>query len=228
MDLIPISEFTEATLTGNGVFDVLMRANKAHLEEQYNKDRIKGPEYSTVYLQSLQTVMTVALQFVLAREKAALEGQLLTKQILLTQSQIDKTTSEKILVDKQAINVNATLDNIQKEGCKLAAEFDVLMGNVTKVTAETNLLTQKKLTEQAQVSGTGVDVDSVIGRQKALYAAQTAGFSRTAEQAVAKLLTDSWAVRRTTDSGTVADGTNMLNDAAIGRAINKMLSGVGA
>lgn len=228
MDLIPTSAFTEATIAGNGVFDVLMRANKAHLEEQYKLDRIKGPEYSTVYLQSLQTVMSVALQFVLAREKAALEGQLLIKQIALTQAQIDKTVSEKALVDKQTINTDATLDNIHKEGCKLAAEFDVLQGNVSRVTAETNLLTQKKITEQAQVSGSGVDTDSVIGRQKALYAAQAAGFSRTAEQAVAKLLTDSWAVRRTTDSGTVADGTNMLNDATIGRAITKMLNGIGA
>lgn len=228
MNLIPITAFTEAKLDGAGIFDVLMRANKAHLEEEYRKDRIKGSEYSTVYLQSLQTVMQTALQFVLAQEKAALEGQLLTKQINLTQGQIDKTSSEKTLVDKQAINVDATLDNIHKEGCKLAAEFDVLTGNVARVAAEKDLLIQKKVTEQAQVSGSGVDADSVVGRQKALYAAQTAGFSRTAEQAVAKLLTDSWSVRRTTDSGTVADGTNMLNDATIGRAINKLLSGIGA
>ena len=41
-------------------------------------------------------------------------------------------------------------------------------------------------------------------------------------------MADTWNVRRTTDDGTVADTTNMLNDATIGRAINKMLSGVGA
>lgn len=228
MDLIPISAFTTATLDGTGIFDVLMRANKAHLQAEFDKGRIKGSEYATVYLASVQTVMQVGLQFVLDQQKAALEGQLLEKQIILTQSQIDKTASEKALIDQQKANALSTNDNILKEGCKLAAEFDVLVGTVTKTTAETGLLNQKKITEQAQVSGTSVDTNSVIGRQKALYEAQTAGFSRTAEQAAAKLLVDSWSVRRTTDTGTVADGTNMLNDSAVGRAINKVLAGVGA
>jgi hypothetical protein len=70
--------------------------------------------------------------------------------------------------------------------------------------------------------------DSVVGRQKALYQAQTDGFTRDAEQKAAKLLVDTWSVRRTTDEGTVADGTNMLNDATVGRAITKLLDGVGA
>ena len=73
-----------------------------------------------------------------------------------------------------------------------------------------------------------MDDNSVIGKQKALYGAQTEGFTRDAEQKAAKLMVDSWNVRRTTDEGTVADSTNMLNDAAVGRAVNKLLSGVGA
>ena len=97
-----------------------------------------------------------------------------------------------------------------------------------RATAETSLLTQKIVTEKAQTTGIGVDVDSVVGRQKALYLAQTTGFTRDAEQKVAKLMADTWNVRRTTDEGTIADGTNMLNDATVGRAIKKMLEGVGA
>lgn len=41
-------------------------------------------------------------------------------------------------------------------------------------------------------------------------------------------MVDSWNVRRTTDEATVADGTNLLNDATIGRTIAKLLAGVGA
>ena len=90
------------------------------------------------------------------------------------------------------------------------------------------MLTQKLATEKAQTVALGVDADSVLGRQKALYLAQTTGFTRDAEQKVAKVMVDTWNVRRTTDEGTVADGTNMLSDAIVGRAVNKMLAGVGA
>ena len=57
MALVPLvtGDLTEATLGGNGVFDVLMRANKAHLESEFQKNRIKGPEYSQVYLGSFET-----------------------------------------------------------------------------------------------------------------------------------------------------------------------------
>ena len=74
----------------------------------------------------------------------------------------------------------------------------------------------------------GVDENSVVGRQKLLYKAQTDGFSRDAEQKAAKLLVDSWSTRRATDEGTVADATNMLNDATVGRSVKKLLAGVGA
>ena len=68
----------------------------------------------------------------------------------------------------------------------------------------------------------------MIGKQKALYGAQTDGVKRDAEQKAAKLLADTWSVRRTTDEATVADATNKLNDATVGRAIEKLLSGIGA
>lgn len=100
------------------------------------------------------------------------------------------------------------------------------MSTNTKTTSEIDLLNQKKATELAQVTATGVDVDSVIGRQKGLYLAQTNGFQRNAEQGVAKVMTDTWSVRRTTDEGVPADATNHLQDSDVGRAITKMLTGM--
>ena len=108
------------------------------------------------------------------------------------------------------------------------AEFDLLQTTNLKTVEEKQLLLWKTNTEKAQTLNAGVDDNSVIGKQKALYAAQTSGFTRDAEQKAAKVMVDSWNVRRTTDEGTVADGTNMLNDAAVGRAVNRLLSGVGA
>ena len=205
--LITLADLTTTTLNGTGVFDVLMRANKAHLDEEFTKGRIKGPEYATVYLGSLQAVLSASLQFLLQRDKVNQEVKLL-----------EQNTANAVI---EGTVLTAT-------ECKLRAEFDVLMLTKDKTAQETNLLLQKVVTERAQVTSLGVDDDSVVGKQKALYSAQTAGFTRDAEQKAAKVMVDSWNVRRTTDEGTVADGTNMLNDAAVGRAVTKLLGGVGA
>jgi hypothetical protein len=61
-----------------------------------------------------------------------------------------------------------------------------------------------------------------------LYKAQADGFVRDAEQKAAKIMADTWNVRRTTDEAVVADGTNKLSDANIGKAIGKLLTGINA
>lgn len=214
MALVPLSDLTQASLTGEGAFDVLMRATKEHLEAEYRAGHIKGTDYATVYLGSLTQVMQTALAFILAKQKTDLEAQLLQKQIELT--------------NQQRINAEVEMTVLQAQKCKLDAEFDLLKEQTLKGAAETALLTQKVVTERAQTLAVGVDADSVLGKQKALYQAQTDGFTRDAEQKAAKLMVDSWNVRRTTDEGTVADGTNKLADFYVGSAVSKLLAGVGA
>lgn len=200
MSTITVSDLTQAITNGSGIFDVLMKATKAHLDEEFKQNRLKGSEYATVYLGAMQSTMQTALAFLLQKEKAGLEAENLRQENL----------------------------NLIAAECKLRAEFDVLQATVLKTDTETALLTQKVATEKAQTDGIAIDPESILGKQKALYGAQATGFTRDAEQKAAKLMADTWNVRRTTDEGTVADGTNMLNDAAVGRAINKLLSGVGA
>lgn len=235
MTAIAVTDLTAATLEGSGVFDVLMRANKAHLEAEFAKGRIKGAEYATVYLGSLTQVMQTALGFLLAKEKTDLEAQLIQKQIQLAQVEIDKASATLLQIEAQTalINqqkLNAITENtvLVAQECKLRAEYDLTLASILKVNQETALLTQKVATERAQITSMGVDADSVLGRQKGLYVAQTNGFVRDAEQKAAKLMVDSWNVRRTTDEATSANTTNKLDDAAVGRAVTKLLDGVGA
>lgn len=281
---ITTGHLTEASLTGAGVFDELMKATKAHLHEEYSKGRIKGPDYASVYLGSMTAVMQQAVTFLVERDRAAAQAALLREQVnteikqqLLLDKQIEKTVRESdLLLEQKAklqaetallnqqilkvgaeINIlveqlentiaernqtlaqteliqqqklNAVTENtkLEKEICKLEAEFDVLMETKLKTVSETALLTQKKATESAQIASTGVALDSVIGRQKSLYAAQAEGLARDAEQKAAKVLVDSWAVRRTTDEGTMANTQNKLDDGTVGRAVNKLITGVGA
>ncbi len=281
---IPISDLTQSTLEGTGVFDVLMRSMKAHLEAEFKQGRIKGPEYATVYLGSLDTVMQTSLNFLLQRQRVALEAELMAQQVLVATAEVAKANaqvelaqvellkanvekdilllnkdkipaeiahleaqtalttqqklnlvSEELRIDAQTALTTQQVSNAVIEGtvltgqkCKLDAEYDLLLGQTLKVAGETSLLSQKTVTERAQTSAVGVDADSVIGKQKALYGAQTTGFTRDAEQKAAKLMADTWNVRRTTDEATVADGTNKLSDIHVGRAIEKLLEGVGA
>lgn len=128
----------------------------------------------------------------------------------------------------QTINTGQQLLNLKAQECVLKTQYDMNLSQNLQIVAQTSLVNQKVATEKAQTAAGGVEADSVIGKQKLLYTAQTDGFKRDAEQKAAKLLADTWNVRRTTDAGTVADTTNGLSDANIGRAVSKMLAGVGA
>lgn len=328
---ITLDDLTTATVEGSGVFDVLMRANKAHLEQEFKLNRIKGTDYSNVYLGSLQAVLSAAMQFTLSREKQNLDSLLQVKQIELSQlnqvklqAEIDQTYAQTNLVEQQKTNLTAEALNIPKQGalldaqkgvqtqqvsnlvaefartnkqalqidaqtaniieeglnipkmgtkidadaalttqqkinliseelgidartalttqqkdnaatektvlvaqeCKLRAEYDSILANNLRVASEKALLDQKKITEQAQTAAGFVDVDSVLGKQKALYEAQATGYKRDAEQKAAEIMFKSWATRKTTDDATEVNDTNKLSDPFIGTAISKLLAGI--
>lgn len=264
-DIAPITlkDLTEAKVSGEGVFDTLMRGMVGHLELEFNKNRLRGADYAQVYLSSLTPVLQNAVVFLLQKDEAANKANLVQAQIDLTklqgeliqleiareeltreliQAQVDRIRREIVTMDltddlisaqilqQKAVTTNTVqeLENLKAQECLLKAQYDLAMLNKLQTTAQTTLIQQKTATEKAQTVETGVDDNSVIGRQKILYKAQSDGFQRDAEQKAAKLLVDTWNVRRTTDEGTVVDTVNMLNDATIGRAITNMLAGVNA
>ena len=182
---ITLAKLTSASAAGVGVFDVLMRSVKAQLDAEYQANRIKGSEYATVYLGSLQAVLQTSLQMVLAQEKTNLEIQVLEKELLLRDQQVTRTNKE------------------------------------------IEVLEQKRLTELAQVESTGVDADSIIGRQKALYEAQTLGFGQEAKHKAAQLMISTYNIRRTTAEDEPANVDNKLMDEFIGAAVGEMFESVG-
>jgi hypothetical protein len=200
-----VNHLTTEAVDGTGVFDALMRTVDAHLESQFQKSRITGASYAQTYLGAMQAAMSTSLEFLVRKEVADLEADLLTQKILTEGWETQRVEAAK---------------------CKLDAEFDVLEQTVIKVQAETSLLNQKRTTEAAQTVAANVDPDSVIGKQRTLYQRQADGFLRDAEQKATKIMVDSWNVRRTTDSGVVADATNRLDDANIGNFVQQLLAGV--
>lgn len=292
VEQIKVEDFTTESLDGAGVFDAFMRATKAHVAEEYNQNRIKGPEYATVYLSALNATADRALEFLLRKdeqwlrnkgleieiEKAELERDKITAEIQLVnaqklkvdaevdlvKAQIDKMLQERELIEAQKdklraeiVLISGQLDKIQAEvanleantaltgqqvvnagieaevltaqKCKLQAEFDMIGEQIKKIGAEITLLLQRAETEKAQTSSNAIGPDSILDTQRSLYKRQSEGFLRDAEQKAAKMMIDTWNVRRTTDESTAGDrDTNKLDDDHIGYAVRKLLSGVGA
>ncbi len=267
---ILLSDLTTAEVTGTGVFDILMQATKGHLEQEFTKGRIKGNEYATVYLGTLEHVLRESVNFLLQKDKMVLDALLVASQIELAQvekekalaqleniraelpkiqAEIELIRAQKALADQNLLKIPAEIALLEAQAantiqetsnlvtqkavlvateCKLRGEYDVLMETKLKTAEEKTLLMWKTATEKGQTLATGVDPDSVIGRQKELYRAQTSGFARDAEQKAAKILVDSWNVRRTTDSATEANTSNLLDNATVGRFVQKLAAGVGA
>lgn len=259
MSQITMDQLTTTEIGGDGAFDKLMQAFSAHIQKEYDCNRIRGTDYSTVYLGGLQSAMDQSIRFLLDRDNAELiQAQialtnkkilLADKEIELMQAQIEKMEFERDLTEQQVENLKceklkceAEIANINQDTqnktiqetvlvaqeCKLRAEFDLLTEQKVKTSSEIGLLNQKKVTEQAQTQAAVIEPNSVIGKQTALYQAQTEGYARDAEQKAAKIMIDTWGVRRTTDEGTLPSPTNKLEDSNIGQVVGKMLSGINA
>lgn len=154
------------------------------------------------------------LQGLLKLEKAVAEQKLVTE---LANTSDTKPASLGLMTGTTAIT---GLVDVQKK----------------KAEAENTLLAQKTNTELAQTSGTvcvgapylntSTTVAGVIAKQTDLYAAQTLGFSRDAEQKVLKMLMDAWAISATQQDGT-ASVKNGLDDPSLLAVMNKVRQGIG-
>jgi hypothetical protein len=137
---IVVADLTTNAIEGTGDFDVMMQVVQKHIVAEYNAGRIKGPEYSQVYLGALQSTLQVATQFTLSKAKAVQETELLEKEVLksiedalLVQAQTALSTAQELKVDAEKLLVDAQ---------ELKVDQETLL-----VDQQTALLTQQVLTE---------------------------------------------------------------------------------
>jgi hypothetical protein len=170
---IDMLDLTHATIEGNGVFDVLMRAVKAHIDQEWASNRIKGNEYSTVYLGALQTTLQLAIQFVITKDKTNAEVELLKlsqskelasialigqqkanllleslnipKQGLLLDKQVLESNAKVSMITQQTSNLTAESLNIPKQGLLIDVQKDKTAQDLLIGIAQTSLLTQQRL-----------------------------------------------------------------------------------
>lgn len=161
------------------------------------------------------------------------ETDLITKQGNKIAQEVTNLAAEFDLIAKQAHKLDVESALIEQQTCKLKAEFDLIEQQISKTAQETQLLTQKKITEEAQVSENVADPASVLGRQIALYRAQTEGFQRDAEQKAARIFADAVAVTDGIEgegSFNLAAGgiNNALNYNNLNLVVDKLLGGINA
>ena len=176
--IAPISneDLTTKVVNGTGIFDELMTAAHAHLDQEWGKQRITGTQYAEVYLGQMTAVLQQSVAFLVQRDAIYLNN-------LLTQAQIDKANKELALLDKQ---------------------IELIEAQIASQEANNTLIAQKDKTEKAQIQDTvdGEVVVGVTGAQTALYKQQKEGFIRDAEQKALKIISDTWITRKTVDDGT--------------------------
>lgn len=176
--IAPISneDLTTKVVNGTGIFDELMTAAHAHLDQEWSKQRITGTQYAEVYLGQMTAVLQQSVAFLVQRDAIYLNN-------LLTQAQIDKANKELALLDKQ---------------------IELIEAQIASQEANNTLIAQKVKTEKAQIQDIvdGEAVVGVTGAQTALYKQQKEGFIRDAEQKALKIISDTWITRKTVDDGT--------------------------
>jgi hypothetical protein len=145
------ASLTQATLDGDGTFDTLMRAFKVHIDGEYDKNRIKGPEYAQVYLGGLQAVLNTSLQFTLQQRSVTLENELKEEQIKLAiiqqrqaEASILQTEAQTALVIQQKANLVDDLLTSAKQRLKLDQEIANLAAQKLQIEAQTLLINQQR------------------------------------------------------------------------------------
>ena len=206
---LTIDDITSGSVTGTGIFDKLMATVAAQLQSEFQADRITKSDYGQVYVSALNATLAQAIQFLLTKDQAAIQAATLVTQLELLELQ---------KAQLQLQNEKLALEKLQTEQQTLLIASQVLTD-----AAQRGLIEQKTITETAQTQD---GYAGIVGQQKALYAAQTTGFTRDAEQKAAKLALDILATQLSTDDSMTVENTNM-HPAAIGALVEKLATGIG-
>ena len=218
-DIAPVTvdDITQGSVTGTGIFDKLMATVAAQLQAEFKADRITQTDYGQVYVSALNNTLGQAIQFLLTKDQAALQAATLA-------AQYEKIALEKDILELQKQQLTLQLAQLEQQTL-------LMQSQILTDAAQRALINQKTVTEIAQtqhtpMSNTSTGYSGVVGKQNALYAAQTTGFTRDAEQKAAKLALDILATQLSTDDSMTVANTNM-HPAAIGALVQKLATGIG-
>ena len=170
---LTIGTLTDCNIDGDGCFDKVMTALKAHLMGEYDAGRITGAEYTKAYIASMQGALQFSVQYLLGKDNAYFTA--LGTQAGALRANVEAYTAKAQLAIAQA---QAHMNKAQyaAEVLKLGAtdtQRDLVIEQAKQVVAQTSLTgVQEDLTTE-QVN-TQVNQTKHLAEQTKQVTAQTA------------------------------------------------------
>ena len=151
---ILFSDVTNATTStdGTGFFDEIMKSSLLHIKKEYDEGRIKGPDYANVYLGTIQSAMSQAVQFAL-QEK-------------ITEAQIDATAADTAIKQAQSAK------DLEVKTEQITASVASTLRNDVQSTKDLLVKDKDIAVKTQQIASMGID-DSLKTAQKAEVSAGT-------------------------------------------------------
>lgn len=135
---ITITDLTDGTVGGTGVFDVLMDVATKHLDNQYRLGRISKSDYAEVYIQSLNHTMTQAMQFVIQSAST-------NAQVAIQEAELVNVPKKGLLLDQELLKGAAEIAVLELKDEELAAQIQLIEVQKLKVEQEGILVPKQGL-----------------------------------------------------------------------------------
>ncbi len=216
-------------------------ANIAKLEaDTSNQNLVTVSQIEVNDQQIIKSIADVTDQHTkVTAESTLMDGQK-AKLITDASDQADKTVSDIDVNDHQILKITA---DITDQDRKVTSDLTVNVANIDKMDGEVLLLGQRTISELAKTCDTlplkdpllvtanpwlnsNANVQGSMAKQDALYAAQTEGFARDAEQKLAKIMVDTWSVRKGADPDGTESATAGLANADVDAVLDIAKAGI--
>lgn len=146
---LTVGTLTECTVDGQGCFDRVMTALKAHLKGEYEAGRITGAEYTKAYIASIQGALQFSVQYLLGKDNAHFSS--LGAQAAALRANVEAYTAKVQLAIAQA-QAHQNKAIYANEVLKLGAtdtQRDLVIEQSKQVIAQTSLTgVQQNLTAE--------------------------------------------------------------------------------
>lgn len=213
------ADLTTGQIDGTGTFDILMKSARAHLQREFEQNRITGEQYTKAYIALTEAALGNAVQFLVSRDQSYWAGIAAKLNAQVAQAQVIKARLELELVKGQLqiqrheaslveANYGLTKMKIASESvayCQGKFNLDHMLPEQKKMLQEQLLMTQEQHeAARAQTLNTrrdGTPIVGMLGKQRDLYEQQVTSYKRDAEVKVAKIFSDAWITMKTLDEG---------------------------
>lgn len=145
-------DLTTGTINGDGAFDIILKSINTHLQDQYDKNRITGEQYSKAYIELTMGAMSTGTQYLLGRDQAYWSA-------VMTQAQAKRAEVE-------AVTAAVSLESAK-------AQLTVVRYGVEQAKAQAVLTKMQLATADVEFEVATYQLEKVLPEQQRQMAYQT-------------------------------------------------------